>query len=56
MDIAKIDKNIAVKETVDRTGLKIYDVLDAPFKIYGVFPPDERKICSKECPARFRKK
>lgn len=56
MDISKIDKNLAVKETVDRTGLKIYDVLDAPFKIYGVIPPDEKEDLFKRMPGEVSEK
>ena len=56
MDIAKVDKNLAVEKTVDRTGLKIYDVLDAPFKVYGVMPPDEKEDKFKRLPGEVTEK
>lgn len=56
MDIVEIDKNLAVKETVDRTGLKTYDVLDAPFKIYGVIPPNEKENLFKRMPGEVSEK
>ena len=37
MDISKIDKNFEVKTSIDKEGIKFYDVDEAPFKIYGVF-------------------
>ncbi|MBR5586964.1 MAG: hypothetical protein IKW02_03285 [Clostridia bacterium] len=43
MDISKIDKNFNVKKTVDMTGMKVYDVLESPFKVYGVIPPNEKE-------------
>ncbi len=36
MDLTKIDKNFAVKNEIDRTGLHFYDVEEAPFRVYGV--------------------
>ena len=37
MDIAKIDKNMLVPATVERTGLVWMDAEEQPFRIYGVF-------------------
>lgn len=36
-NIADIDKNFAVKTSIDREGLRFYDIEEAPFRIYGVF-------------------
>ena len=35
-DISKIDKNLAVRETINREGLAYYDIEQEPFRIYGV--------------------
>lgn len=39
--IAEIDKNLLVKEMVNREGLVIYDAHKAPFSIHGLIMPDE---------------
>ena len=36
-DIAKIDKNLAVKTTLDRDDIAYYDVKKAPFDLYGLY-------------------
>ena len=36
MDISKIDQNFAVQTQIDRTGLRFYDVEEAPFRVWGV--------------------
>lgn len=36
MDISLIDKNFAVVKTIDKTGLKFYDIEESPFRVYGV--------------------
>ena len=36
MELAKLDKNFAVQNEIDRTGLCFYDVEQAPFRVYGV--------------------
>lgn len=36
-NVEKIDKNLAVGATIDKEGLKFYNVLEAPFKIYGIY-------------------
>lgn len=35
--IAEIDKNLAVETSIEREGLRFYDVLQEPFRIHGVF-------------------
>ena len=40
--IEKIDKNLAIESTIDKTGLAFYNVLEAPFKIYGVYMHEGR--------------
>lgn len=37
MDIAKIDPNFKVETKIERAGLKFYDSLLNPFKIYGIY-------------------
>ncbi len=37
MDIAKIDKNLAVENAVQRPGLRYYPAETAPFRTYGVY-------------------
>ena len=46
----QVDKNLIVKKTVDRTGLKEYNVLETPFKVYGLLPPDEKEDKFKRIP------
>lgn len=36
MDIAKVDKNFAIKKTVDKEDVRFYSAEDAPFQIYGL--------------------
>ena len=36
----EVDKNFEVKSTIEKDGLKFYDVEEAPFKVYGVFKAD----------------
>ena len=36
MDLTKIDKNFAVQDVIDHTGLHFYDVEEPPFRVYGV--------------------
>ena len=33
----EVDKNFKIKSTIEKDGLKFYDVEEAPFKVYGVF-------------------
>ena len=39
-NISKIDKNFEVKSSVNESGLKFYNVLSSPFRVYGVFYED----------------
>lgn len=39
MDISKIDSNFIVKNELDRTDVKWYDVRKEPFEIYGIYNP-----------------
>ncbi|MBR2021465.1 MAG: hypothetical protein IJ939_03425 [Clostridia bacterium] len=36
-DISSVDKNLKVETEIKKDGIKFYDVLEAPFKVYGVF-------------------
>ena len=36
-DISKIDKNFKIESTVEREGLKFYNVTEEPFTVYGIF-------------------
>ncbi|MBR7165828.1 MAG: hypothetical protein IKD18_06070, partial [Clostridia bacterium] len=36
-DVAKTDKNFAVETKLDREDLVLYDVDEAPFRVYGLF-------------------
>jgi len=37
MDISQIDKNFAVQIEINKTDIRYYDVLEEPFRIYGVY-------------------
>ena len=37
MNIAEIDKNFAVQTEITKTDIRYYDVLEEPFRIYGVY-------------------
>ena len=39
-DISKIDKNFKIETKLNKTDIKFYDVLEKPFKVYGVFYED----------------
>ncbi|MBO4950268.1 MAG: SGNH/GDSL hydrolase family protein [Clostridia bacterium] len=41
-DISEIDKNLKVETTIQKDGLKFYDIKEQPFKVYGVFHDGER--------------
>ena len=36
-NISEIDTNFKVKTSIDKKSIKFYDVLDEPFRVYGVF-------------------
>ena len=42
MDISQIDKNFAVADQIDRTGLCFYNVTEQPFSLHGVVMDDGR--------------
>lgn len=42
MDISLIDKNFAVDNEIDKTGLAFYSAEDKPFVIYGIFREGDR--------------
>ena len=53
MNLAEIDKNFFVEQSFDRTDVKGYNILNAPFSIHGlIFPEDENdgfhRIADKE--------
>lgn len=52
----QVDKNLIVKKTVDRKGLKEYNVLEEPFKVYGLLPPDEKEYKFKRIPIEVAEK
>lgn len=56
MDIAKIDENFSVSETIYRDGMKFYDVTEKPFKIYGLIKPDENCGMFKRMPPEIAEK
>jgi len=43
-DISKIDKNFNLKTVENKDGMKFFNVLDEPFRVYGVFM-DEGDFC-----------
>lgn len=36
-DISKIDKNFVIETKIERENVKLYDIKEAPFKIYGIW-------------------
>ncbi len=45
-----IDSNFVTDKNFDGTGLKFYNVLEEPFKIYGLIFPDEENKCYLRAP------
>ncbi len=45
-----IDSNFVTDKTFDPTGLRFYNVLEAPFKVYGLIFPDEENKCYLRAP------
>ena len=43
-DIASVDKNLAVASKVNAPDLKLYDVREAPFQIYGLYNPSTEPV------------
>lgn len=50
--IEQLDKNFAATK-VEHEGLKFYDVLQEPFKLYGVTPPNEDSNCYIRMPQKI---
>ncbi|MFA7637525.1 MAG: SGNH/GDSL hydrolase N-terminal domain-containing protein [Monoglobales bacterium] len=51
-EVKIVDKILMVESTIDRSGLKIYDAREKPFKIYGVMLPDEAEDKFKRLPLK----
>ena len=43
-EIGSIDKNLRVETEIKKEGIRFYNALEAPFKIYGVFHNGERYV------------
>ena len=43
-NIEKIDKNFEVVKTFEKEGFTYYNILEKPFKIYGVIREDDRFV------------
>lgn len=39
--LSEIDKNLKVDNSLKKDDIRFYDVLEAPFQIHGVFPPEK---------------
>lgn len=52
----QLDKNLIVEKTVKRDGLKEHDILEAPFKIYGLLMPDDAEDKFKRLPLAVAEK
>ncbi len=42
-DIQKIDTNFKIQTTLSNTNVRIYDVCQAPFKVYGLILPQNKE-------------
>lgn len=42
--IESVDKNLAVDVTIEAEGLKLYDVRSAPFRLYGLYDPQNEPV------------
>ena len=51
-DVTKVDKNFIVKDQIDKQDVKLYDVKQTPFKVYGVEYLDE---CFRRLPEEVAK-
>lgn len=56
MNISEIDPNLYVPETIQRDGLRFYDILDKPFKIFGIMKPEENEHGYKRMPPEIAAK
>ena len=54
-NISKIDKNFIVQTSFDTSGMNIYNVLEEPFKIYGLIPPNGENDTFKRIPTEVAK-
>ena len=43
-DISKLDKNFKVETSIEREGLRFFNVLDEPFKIYGLIRENDEWV------------
>ena len=48
--IEEIDRNFVTDSTFDASGLKFYNVLEAPFRVYGLILPSEENSCFLRLP------
>lgn len=53
MRIEDIDPNFRVNVQFDTTDLAFYDILDAPFQVYGLMPPKEKGDKFKRLPTEI---
>ncbi len=42
-DIQKIDTNFIIQTTLTKTDIRVYDVCQAPFQVYGLIPPQNKE-------------
>ena len=42
MPAVQVDKNLIVKTTIEKEGIKFYNIDEEPFKIYGVWKEGDR--------------
>ena len=49
MDIERIDRNMAVAEKVNAPDVQLFDVREAPFRIYGLYDA-QHQPCFKRLP------
>lgn len=54
-DITKVDKNFLVQTQFDTSSLALYNVLEEPFRIYGVIPPKDEADCYRRMPEEVAK-
>ena len=50
LKIEEIDKNFVTDSTFDASGLNFYNVLEAPFRVYGLILPSEENKCFLRAP------
>ena len=44
LKIENLDKNLAVSETIDAPDLRLYDVRQKPFQLYGLYNPSTENV------------